>query len=275
MIETGKWAYSPNPASFASPAIPRSTAQCRGAGGHSQRPDRQCPHTPHHPPPQARPADLPVPCGASPTDDSGEHRDAELPEPTLAPGSGVSATIRAFNASGQQRRSFACLPAASPARPHLGVQPRMPRHQTGSFISFETKKGFQAILSLSECQEKDPFSTMAAEQAYSRLGQKVIISTAGEKAEAFVPPRLTPIPIVRMEGLHRRLESASRALGQLDGVTSILRCSSACTFGKKRCSRRRSRVRSHRSQISCSLKVRRCPVCLSMTCRKYPTTLPP
>ena len=90
------------------------------------------------------------------------------------------------------------------------------------FISFETKKGFQAMLSLSECQEKDPFSIMAAEQTLSRLGQKVTISTAGEKAEAFVPPRLPPIPAVRMEGLYRRLESASRALGQLDGVTSIL-----------------------------------------------------
>ena len=63
---------------------------------------------------------------------------------------------------------------------------------------------------------------MAAEQVPSRLGQKVIISTAGEKAEAFVPPRLPPIPAVRMDGLYRRLESANRALGQLDGVTSIL-----------------------------------------------------
>lgn len=63
---------------------------------------------------------------------------------------------------------------------------------------------------------------MAAEQVPSRLGQKVTISTAGEKAEAFVPPRLPPIPAVRMDGLYRRLESANRALGRLDGVTSIL-----------------------------------------------------
>ena len=90
------------------------------------------------------------------------------------------------------------------------------------FIRFETKKELQVILSLSECQEKDPFSTMAAEQVPSRLGQKVTISTAGEKAEAFVPPCLPPIPAVRMDGLYRRLERANRALGQLDGVTSIL-----------------------------------------------------
>jgi len=63
---------------------------------------------------------------------------------------------------------------------------------------------------------------MATEQVPSRLGQKVTISTAGEKAQAFVPPRLPPIPAVRMDGLYRRLESANRALGQLDGVTSIL-----------------------------------------------------
>ncbi|WP_086620109.1 Fic family protein [Erythrobacter tepidarius] len=63
---------------------------------------------------------------------------------------------------------------------------------------------------------------MAAEQEPSRLGHKVTISTAGERAEAFVPPRLPPAPAVRMDGLFRRLESANRALGRLDGVTSIL-----------------------------------------------------
>jgi len=63
---------------------------------------------------------------------------------------------------------------------------------------------------------------MAAEQEPSRIGQKVSISTAGEKATAFVPPRLPPTPAVQMDALYRRLESANRALGRLDGVTSIL-----------------------------------------------------
>ncbi len=63
---------------------------------------------------------------------------------------------------------------------------------------------------------------MAAEQVLSRLGQKVTISTTGETAEAFVPPPLPPSPALRLDGLYRRLESANRALGQLDGVTSIL-----------------------------------------------------
>lgn len=63
---------------------------------------------------------------------------------------------------------------------------------------------------------------MATEQEPSRLGQKVAISTAGEKAEAFVPPRLPPTPAVQMDALYRQLESANRALGRLDGITSIL-----------------------------------------------------
>ena len=63
---------------------------------------------------------------------------------------------------------------------------------------------------------------MASDRESSRLGQKVTISTVGEKAEAFVPPRLPPTPAVQMDRLYRRLESANRALGRLDGVTSIL-----------------------------------------------------
>ena len=56
----------------------------------------------------------------------------------------------------------------------------------------------------------------------TRLGQKLPISTAGEKAEAFLPPPLPPVPPVQMERLYSRLESANRAIGRLDGVASIL-----------------------------------------------------
>ncbi|AHE97110.1 Fic family protein [Thioalkalivibrio paradoxus] len=56
----------------------------------------------------------------------------------------------------------------------------------------------------------------------SRLGQRVTISTAGERVEAFVPPALPPDPAIRMDRLYRPLENANRALGRLDGVTSIL-----------------------------------------------------
>ena len=63
---------------------------------------------------------------------------------------------------------------------------------------------------------------MTAELKQSRIGQMVAISTVGEKAEAFVPPLLPPIPAIQMDRLSRPLESANHALGQLDEVTSIL-----------------------------------------------------
>ena len=63
---------------------------------------------------------------------------------------------------------------------------------------------------------------MTAKPKQSRIGQMVTISTVGEKAEAFVPPLLPPIPAIQMDRLSRRLESASLALGRLDGVMSVL-----------------------------------------------------
>lgn len=63
---------------------------------------------------------------------------------------------------------------------------------------------------------------MASKPQPSRLGARVAISTAGERAEAFVPPPLPPEPPVRMGKLYRLLEEASRAIGRLDGITSIL-----------------------------------------------------
>ena len=56
----------------------------------------------------------------------------------------------------------------------------------------------------------------------SRLGKRVAITTAGEKVEAFVPSPLPPEPPVRMDRLYRFLDEANRAIGRLDGVTSIL-----------------------------------------------------
>lgn len=56
----------------------------------------------------------------------------------------------------------------------------------------------------------------------SRFGQKVIISTVGETVESFIPPSLPPNPTVEIGKLYQKLESAIHALGQLDGVVSIL-----------------------------------------------------
>ena len=58
----------------------------------------------------------------------------------------------------------------------------------------------------------------------------VTISTVGEKAEAFVPPLLPPVPAIQVDKLSKRIESASHALGRLDGVTSILPDASLFVF---------------------------------------------
>ncbi len=96
------------------------------------------------------------------------------------------------------------------------------RHRKEPFVRIVVRKGIRDILSYPVCQGKDPFSTMAVTPDPSRLGQHVVISMAGERAEAFVPPPLPPTPPIRMERLYRLLEKANRAIGRLDGVTSIL-----------------------------------------------------
>src|SRR5687768_3394661 len=56
----------------------------------------------------------------------------------------------------------------------------------------------------------------------SRLGRHVLITTAGEKVKAFVPPPLPPAPPIAMHALHTPLEAANHAIGRLDGVASVL-----------------------------------------------------
>jgi len=56
----------------------------------------------------------------------------------------------------------------------------------------------------------------------SRLGRFIITRTGEETVRAYVPPPLPPQPPVRLDDLVGLIEQASRALGRLDGVTSIL-----------------------------------------------------
>ena len=58
--------------------------------------------------------------------------------------------------------------------------------------------------------------------ADGRLGRKVTTSTVGEKVEAFVPPPLPPVPPIRVAELYGLLEAANRAIGRLQGVSSVL-----------------------------------------------------
>lgn len=55
-----------------------------------------------------------------------------------------------------------------------------------------------------------------------RLGAFVETAVGGETVRAFVPPPLPPVPPLKLDKLYGRLEEANRALGRLDGVTSIL-----------------------------------------------------
>jgi Fic family protein len=56
----------------------------------------------------------------------------------------------------------------------------------------------------------------------SRLGRFVVTTYGDEQVRAYVPPPLPPTPPVDASGLLPLIEQANRALGRLDGITSIL-----------------------------------------------------
>ena len=56
----------------------------------------------------------------------------------------------------------------------------------------------------------------------SRIGSHISSSVAGEVIRACVPPPLPPSPPVDLPPFYTRIDAANRALGQLDGVASIL-----------------------------------------------------
>jgi len=58
--------------------------------------------------------------------------------------------------------------------------------------------------------------------ANPRLGRFVETSVGGEVVRAFVPPPLPPTPPIDVLALLDRLSMAERALGRLDGVTTLL-----------------------------------------------------
>jgi hypothetical protein len=56
----------------------------------------------------------------------------------------------------------------------------------------------------------------------ARLGNYITTSFGDERVRAYVPRPLPPKPALRLDLLLSRMEDANRALGRLDGVTSIL-----------------------------------------------------
>jgi Fic family protein len=61
-----------------------------------------------------------------------------------------------------------------------------------------------------------------ADDFQSRLGRSVETTVGGETVRAFVPPPLPPVPPIQIDALLGRLSAADRALGRLDGVTTLL-----------------------------------------------------
>lgn len=58
--------------------------------------------------------------------------------------------------------------------------------------------------------------------AYSGAGRYVVTSVAGESVKAYIPSPLPPVPPLDMRKLHGRIERAERAVGRLDGLSSIV-----------------------------------------------------
>jgi Fic family protein len=61
-----------------------------------------------------------------------------------------------------------------------------------------------------------------AKPVSSRLGRYIETSAAGEVVRAYVPPPLPPAPPIDVLALLDRLSLAERALGRLDGITTLL-----------------------------------------------------
>jgi Fic family protein len=56
----------------------------------------------------------------------------------------------------------------------------------------------------------------------SRLGSYVTTSVTGETVKAYLPVPLPPNPPVNLDRLHGRIERADRAVGRLDGLSSLV-----------------------------------------------------
>ena len=63
---------------------------------------------------------------------------------------------------------------------------------------------------------------METEAVINRAGEFVETAVGGERVRAFIPPVLPPDPLLELDRFYGLIEEANRALGRLDGVTSIL-----------------------------------------------------
>lgn len=67
-----------------------------------------------------------------------------------------------------------------------------------------------------------PLRRVANKPARSRLGSYVTTSVTGETVKAYIPVPLPPHPPVDLGRLHGRIERSDRAVGRLDGLSSLI-----------------------------------------------------
>jgi len=67
-----------------------------------------------------------------------------------------------------------------------------------------------------------PTRQVLVKPARSRLGSYVTTSVTGETVKAYIPAPLPPKPAVDLGRLHGRIERADRAVGRLDGLSSLV-----------------------------------------------------
>jgi Fic family protein len=67
-----------------------------------------------------------------------------------------------------------------------------------------------------------PVKRVPSKPMRSRLGSYVTTSVTGETVKAYIPVPLPPYPPVNLGRLHGRIERADRAVGRLDGLSSLV-----------------------------------------------------
>jgi Fic/DOC family N-terminal len=65
-------------------------------------------------------------------------------------------------------------------------------------------------------------SSVSRPQSSPRIGRFITTTVEAEAVRAYVPPPPPPMPPADLGGLMSLIEQSNRALGRLDGVTSIL-----------------------------------------------------
>lgn len=86
---------------------------------------------------------------------------------------------------------------------------------TKAFFAPLKNKGNHVKIPLMTCKRKDMKNN-------NKLGSYKICNVAGERYKAFSPPDLPPAPSIDLARIQHLIIDASKALGRLDGLTTVL-----------------------------------------------------